>query len=69
MQSVAASLLLAGAWSWKMIHPASFGDYAITAVILVLPIVGLRLIIRVGGVLMDEENVRNRRTGADEHRL
>ncbi len=69
IQSVVASLLLAGAWSWKMIHPASFGDNAITAAILVLPMLGLRLIIGVGGALMDDETMRNRKTGADGHRL
>jgi len=63
------ALVTAAFVSWNLIHSASFADYFVTAAILFLPFAALRLIISVGDALMDEESARNRKTGAEGHRL
>ncbi len=66
LQAVIAALFAAGWWSWSF-HLGSVGNYFIVAAILFPPLLGFRLIVSVGGALLDDERARNRRAGVDRN--
>jgi hypothetical protein len=69
IESLLVSLFWAGIWSREIVHHGSVPDYVSAAAIFLLPVLAVRVIVRVGAQLMDDDSARNRKTGADGRRL
>jgi hypothetical protein len=61
VQAVVGTLIIV-AMSWFWTRPSSVADFLIVATAVFLPLFALRLIVDVGGVLLDDERARGRST-------
>jgi hypothetical protein len=66
VQALVASLFLAALSTWWIIASASLTTYIVVAAILFIPIFGLRLIVDVGGELLEDERRKKRAAGMDD---
>jgi hypothetical protein len=64
LQAVIAAMIGAACYAWSF-HLGSVGSYFMIAAIFFPPLLGLRLIMRVGGALLEEERAKDHGPGPD----